>query len=86
MIDSVLVQLSQVFESTLGLPAPEPDADLIEGGVLDSLALVELLVAIESHFGIQIPPEQLEVERFRTLERLALLVRAAGVVDATDAA
>jgi acyl carrier protein len=68
-----------------GSNPPDPDADLLEGGVLDSLALVELLFAIEQQLGIVIPAEKLEVERFRTLARLAGLVaecRGLGTCDA----
>jgi D-alanine--poly(phosphoribitol) ligase subunit 2 len=69
-----LAELAGIFAEVTGMEPPAPDADLIEGGLLDSLALVELLFAIEQELGTQIPPEQLEVERFRTLERLAELV------------
>jgi len=47
---------------------------LIESGLLDSLALVELVFAIEQELGVQIPAERLEVERFRTLAKLVDLV------------
>jgi acyl carrier protein len=74
MTDPLLAQLGTVFADVTGSSPPDPDADLIEGGVLDSLALVELLFAIERELGIVIPADKLEVERFRTLARLAELV------------
>ena len=73
-------ELASLFPEALGIDPPGEDVDLIEGGVIDSLALVELLFAIERHFGIEIPPDRLEVERFRTIGRLAELVAECGAM------
>jgi acyl carrier protein len=84
MTDPLLGQLATVFADVTGSNPPDPDADLLEGGVLDSLALVELLFAIEQELGIVVPAERLEIERFRTLACLAELVadcRALGTSD-----
>ena len=84
MTDPLIGQLATVFADVTGSNPPDRDADLIEGGVLDSLALVELLFAIEQELGIVVPAERLEIERFRTLARLAELVadcRALGTSD-----
>jgi acyl carrier protein len=74
MTDATVEQLSRIFAGVTGDDAPDPDADLVEGGVLDSLALVELLFAIEQELGVEIPTERLEVARFRTLGSIAELV------------
>jgi len=76
----VAQELASLFPEALGIDPPGPDVDLIEGGVIDSLALVELLFAIERRFGIEIPPDRLEVERFRTIGRLADLVTECGAM------
>ena len=84
MTDPLIGQLATVFADVTGSNPPDRDADLIEGGVLDSLALVELLFAIEQELGVVVPAERLEIERFRTLARLAELVadcRALGTSD-----
>jgi acyl carrier protein len=86
MTDPLIGQLATVFAAVTGSNPPDPDADLIEGGFLDSLALVELLLAIEQEFGIVVPAERLEVERFRTLARLAELVADCGALGTSDAA
>lgn len=86
MTDPLLAQLATVFADVTGSNPPDPDADLLEGGVLDSLALVELLFAIEQELGIVVPAEKLEVERFRTLARLAELVADCRGLGACDAA
>jgi acyl carrier protein len=46
----------------------------METGLLDSLALVELIVEIEQQFGIQIPLEEIEIDHFRSVVRIAEFV------------
>ena len=70
----VVERLRALFPTALYMEPPAPDADLIDGGVLDSLALVELLAAIEVEFSIEVPLDELELERIRTLDGLADLV------------
>jgi acyl carrier protein len=74
MTDTLLSQLATIFADVTGSDPPDPEADLLEDGVLDSLALVGLLFAIEQELGVVVPAEKLEVERFRTLARLSELV------------
>lgn len=74
MTTAVDERLRRVFSATLDVEAPAPSADLIDGGLLDSLALVELLAAIEAEFGIEIPLDELDLDRIRTLEKLTELV------------
>lgn len=69
-------EIADLFEQSLGLPAPDPEVDLVASGVLDSLSLVTLLFELEQAFGIQLPLETLDVEDFRTLHRIAGLVAA----------
>lgn len=38
----------------------ERDIDLFEAGLLDSMAAIELLVAIETNFGVEIAPTAVE--------------------------
>jgi acyl carrier protein len=80
MSKAVGEELAMLFPEALGIDAPAEDADLVEEGVIDSLALIELLFAVERHFGIEIPPDRLEVERFRTIGRLAELVVECGAI------
>ena len=48
--------------------------DLIESSLLDSLALVELLFELERRFEIDVMVEELEIENFRSVERIAEFV------------
>ena len=46
----------------------------MDSGLLDSLALVTLLFEVEQEFQVEIPLDSLDVENFRTIERIARLV------------
>lgn len=69
-------RIGELVRDTLGVLAPGPDVDLIDTGLIDSLALVTLIAELESEFDIQFPLESFDVEDFRTLERIAAAVNA----------
>jgi acyl carrier protein len=48
-------------------------------GVLDSSALLELIVWFENEFGLEIEPEQLTVENFGTIDAMASYAEKAGI-------
>ncbi|MND01101.1 D-alanine--poly(phosphoribitol) ligase subunit 2 [compost metagenome] len=50
------------------------DTDLIASGVLDSLALVELLLQIETQYGLRVSLEKLDFEDFRSVAGIARFV------------
>jgi acyl carrier protein len=70
-------RITRLIRESLGLDVPSPDTDLIESGLLDSLALVSLLAEIEREFGFELPLDTLEVDDFRTVETAASYVEAA---------
>jgi len=47
---------------------------LLESGVLDSLGVLELVAYLEKEFEISIADEQLVLENFQTIERIAAFV------------
>lgn len=51
-----------------------PDVDLFEEDVLDSLSAIELLVALETNFGVKIAPTELEREEMNTLNKIVARV------------
>jgi acyl carrier protein len=61
----------------LGVEVPSHSTDLMESGLLDSLALVSLLAEIERAFGFELPLDTLEVDDFRTVESAAAYVEKA---------
>ena len=48
----------------------ERDIDLFEAGLLDSMAAIELLVGIESEFGVVIPPTAVEREEMKSVNKI----------------
>ena len=56
--------------------ALRPGADLLEEGILDSLAMIDLLEGLED-LGIQIHPTRVPRDAFRTVEGILALCRQA---------
>lgn len=50
--------------------------DLIEEGILDSLALVSLIMELETKFSLEISYDDLEIDSFRTLQSIGHFVRS----------
>ena len=49
----------------------DTDTDLIEAGVMDSLLMVMLVSFYEDELGIEVDPEELTEDNFRSLERMS---------------
>ncbi len=49
----------------------EPSQNLLESGLLDSVAMMELVVWCEEHFEITIDTDDLTPENFSTLDAIA---------------
>ena len=64
-------RISQIFADQLIIEVPDLETDLIEVGLLDSLTMVDLLVHLEREFGFTVVMDELEVDDFRSVERIA---------------
>jgi acyl carrier protein len=64
-------KLIELFEKKLNLEVSSADTDLVGTGLLDSLALVELLAQLEETFGVSISTDDLELENFRSINSIA---------------
>jgi D-alanine--poly(phosphoribitol) ligase subunit 2 len=64
-------RIAKLFTDRLHTDVPAPDTDLFETGILDSLRFVELLAALEEAFDVHIAVEDLEIDDFRNLSRIA---------------
>jgi methoxymalonate biosynthesis acyl carrier protein len=67
-----------LFEAGLGLSVPSAEADLFETGVLDSMSFVELLLQIETAFGLTLNLPDIEFENFRSIDRIADFIAKSG--------
>lgn len=48
----------------------EPDLDLYEAGVMDSMAFVELLVALDEDLGLVVPPTEVDRSDISSVNKL----------------
>jgi acyl carrier protein len=69
-------QLRAFFSEKLSVEVSSVDADLIQTGILDSLALVELLAYIEKEFGTEISFDDIGIEDFHSIAKIAEYVDA----------
>ncbi|MGH9110838.1 MAG: acyl carrier protein [Acidimicrobiales bacterium] len=60
-----------LIRDTLQIEVPATGSDLIDLGLLDSLAIVSLIAEIELSFGFELPLDDFDVEHFRNVERMA---------------
>jgi acyl carrier protein len=72
--DDLTKQILRLFAEALHVDVPSVDTDLIETGILDSMALVELVFQVESEFQIPISLENADLESFRTVRGIASLL------------
>jgi len=53
----------------------DSQTDLLESGIIDSIAFFRLVVFLEESFNIRVPDEQLFAENFQSLERICQFVK-----------
>jgi acyl carrier protein len=51
-------------------PAIDPDQDLITTGLLDSLAIMQLILFVEERFGVPVADVEVIPDNFRTLNMI----------------
>ena len=55
--------------------AASNDTDLVETGMLDSLALVSFILELETSFGLSVSYDNLEIDNFRTVKTISQFVQ-----------
>ena len=63
------------------IEVPSVNTDLFETGALDSLAFVDLLLYMEQEFGITVSLEEVELDTFRSVEKIAEFLTKNGSPD-----
>ncbi len=65
-------QVLEIFIEVTGNDeiAEDLDLDLFEAGLLDSLAIIEVLLKLEENLGIKLQPTDLEREDMSTVNKL----------------
>ena len=65
-------------------PVPDAETDLLDAGLIDSLALVTLIVAFEDTFGVQLPLDGFDIDRFRSVASIADFLASLGAEPVQD--
>ena len=75
-------RITELIRDRLSVDPLAADTDLIESGLLDSLALVMLIAAIEETFACELPLEDFDIECFRSVERIFRFLHSFGILEA----
>ncbi len=68
---TTLQRVRDLVFTALGVQVPGDSVDMIESGLIDSLALVTLIAEIEGEFQIDLPLYDLDIDLFRSIEKIA---------------
>lgn len=73
---AVETRIAQILSASLHVETLPIEVDLLETGTIDSLGFVELLLRLEQEFGVRVSAEELDLDHFRTIQRIAQFVIA----------
>ena len=65
-----------IFVEKLNVEVSADDANLLEAGLLDSLAFVDLLLHLEQDLGVKVSVQDLDIGDFSSIDRIAGFVAA----------
>jgi acyl carrier protein len=74
IIEAIAESLAAVLQREL--PELTAETRLFEDLHLDSTSILTLLMALEDHTGVEVDPESLKMDTFRTIDTLADYVQA----------
>jgi methoxymalonate biosynthesis acyl carrier protein len=64
-------RIHAIFNERLQVQMPPVDLDLFETGLIDSLVFVDLLLALEEEFSMEIALDRVNLDDFRSVTRIA---------------
>jgi acyl carrier protein len=75
----ILTGLGEIIEEIAGVPADQvtPDKSFVDDLDIDSLSMVEIAVAAQDKFGVEIPDD--ELKNLKTVQDVVLFVQRSGV-------
>ncbi|MFF8288753.1 acyl carrier protein [Streptomyces sp. NPDC016309] len=84
-MNDITEQITGFLSAALRRPVG-PDDDYFAQGLVDSLFALELVTFVESHFALDVQVEDLDLDSFRTANRIAEFVRhKAGITEPGEA-
>jgi acyl carrier protein len=75
MAGDVVADLHRFFAEATAGNTPGPDEDYFALGLVNSLLALELVSYVEQQYGIAVEVEDLDLDNFRTMNRIASFVR-----------
>jgi acyl carrier protein len=75
----ILAGLGEIIDEIAGVPADEvtPDKSFVDDLDIDSLSMVEIAVAAQDKFGVEIPDD--ELKNLKTVQDVVAFVQRSGV-------
>lgn len=73
--DAIQAKIKSILSNVINADVPSNDMDLVETGMLDSLALVSFILELETTFGLSVSYDNLEIDNFRTIKSIAQFLR-----------
>jgi acyl carrier protein len=75
----ILAGLGEIIDEIAGVPADQvtPDKSFVDDLDIDSLSMVEIAVAAQDKFGVEIPDD--ELKNLKTVQDVVLFVQRSGV-------
>lgn len=73
--DAIQAKIKSILSNVINADVPSNDTDLVETGMLDSLALVSFILELETTFGLSVSYDNLEIDNFRTIKSIAQFLR-----------
>jgi acyl carrier protein len=74
--DTLQSTITRIFVEKLLVEVQDPETDLIEAGLLDSLMFVDLLLHLERELQVAVTLDTLELDNFRSVRRIVEFIRA----------
>lgn len=71
----------ELIRDRLNIDVVDVDVDLIKTGMIDSLALVTLIAALEEMFACELPLDDFDIENFRSARQITQYLDASGLLD-----
>ena len=71
--DNLVASVLNNILSPKGLSISGYDEKIFESGFIDLFGIVELIVALEDHFQVNIPYEDMTIQNFSSINELSLI-------------
>ncbi len=79
--DLIAPKIIELLSERVQIEVASNEVDIVESGLLDSLGLVELMAGLEETFEIHISFDEIEIDNFRSVNRMTEFVTARMTVE-----